>query len=98
MIDNFHVVHERVSAESAARYYGVKINQKGQAICPFHPDTHPSMTFKDGRFRCWSCNASGDSIDLVAHLLNINKIEAVNRLNSDFTLGLHTDRTPTPAG
>lgn len=97
MIDNFHVVHERVSAESAARYYGVKINQKGQAICPFHPDTHPSMTFKNGRFRCWSCNESGDSIDLVSHLLGLSKVEAVNRLNSDFALGLHTDRTPTPA-
>lgn len=95
--DNFREVHERVSAESAARYYGITVNQKGQAICPFHPDTHPSMTFKNGRFRCWSCNESGDSIDLVSHLLGLSKVEAVNRLNSDFALGLHTDRAPTPA-
>ncbi|WP_368264452.1 CHC2 zinc finger domain-containing protein, partial [Intestinimonas butyriciproducens] len=52
-----------MSAKDAARYYGLTFDRKGWAVCPFHQDKHPSMSFRGGRFRCWACNASGDSID-----------------------------------
>lgn len=38
-----------------------------KAICPFHDDTHPSLTFnvRKNRYRCFVCDAFGSSIDLV---------------------------------
>jgi hypothetical protein len=59
--DLFMQVRERVSAEEAARFYGLTFNNRGWAKCCFHNDNHPSMSFKNGRFHCWVCDLSGDS-------------------------------------
>ena len=97
MRDVFREARERVSAEEAARRYGLTFDRKGWALCPFHGDKHPSMSFKNGRFRCWACNASGSSLDLVGNLLGLDTMGAVRRLNEDFRLGLDIDRPPTQA-
>lgn len=95
MIDVFKEIRERVAAEDVAKLYGVEFDRRGKAArCPFHhPDRHPSMTFKDGRYRCWACGASGNSIDLTVELLNLTPIEAVKKLNTDFSLSLNLGRT-----
>lgn len=38
-----------------------------KAICPFHEDTRPSLTFntRRNRFRCFVCETNGSTIDLV---------------------------------
>lgn len=38
-----------------------------KAICPFHNDTRPSLTFNNrrNRFRCFVCETNGSTIDLV---------------------------------
>jgi hypothetical protein len=94
--DVFRQVRERVSAQEAARAYGVRLDRRGWGLCPFHGDKHPSMSFKNGRWRCWVCNLSGDSIDLTGRLLGLEPLEAVRRLNQDFHLALELDRPPTP--
>ena len=39
-----------------------------KALCPFHPDRHPSMVvYRDG-YHCFVCGAHGDAIDLVQHI------------------------------
>lgn len=91
----FEAVHDRVTAEEAARYYGLDFNARGQAVCPFHHDTHPSMTFKNGRFRCWACGAAGDSIDFVSKLFDSSPLDAAKRINADFSLGL-SDKPAAP--
>lgn len=93
----FREVRERVTAEAAARHYGLTFDRKGWAMCPFHQDKHPSMSFRAGRFRCWACGTSGDSIDFTGRLWELTPLEAVSRLNDDFCLGLLIDRRPTPA-
>lgn len=93
----FRECRERVSAQDAARRYGLTFDRKGWALCPFHSDKHPSMSFRDGRFRCWACNVSGDSIDFTGRLLGLEPMEAVERLNADFCLSLPLHRKPTPA-
>lgn len=94
----FDEVRERVSALDAARSYGVEFDRRGKtAHCPFHKDRHPSMTFKNGKFRCWSCGAHGSAIDLTSQLLGLTPLDAVKRLNDDFSLGLALDRKPTNA-
>lgn len=97
MRDVFREARERVSAEEAARHYGLTFDRKGWALCPFHGDKHPSMSFKNGRFRCWACGASGSSLDLVGNLLGLDMLGAVRRINEDFRLGLSMDRPPTQA-
>lgn len=72
----------------AARHYGIEIDRHGRALCPFHPDHRPSMTFKGGRYRCWVCNSSGDATDLVKQLCGGTYWEALQRINQDFGLNL----------
>lgn len=86
-----------MSAQDAARHYGLTFDRKGWAVCPFHQDKHPSMSFRGGRFRCWACNASGDAIDFTGRLLGLEPMAAVERLNADFALSLPLHRKPTPA-
>ncbi|HIQ79130.1 MAG TPA: hypothetical protein IAB77_07720 [Candidatus Scatomorpha intestinavium] len=95
MIDVFREARERVTARDAAQRYGLQLDRAGRALCPFHNDHHPSMSFKHGRFRCWACGANGDSIDLTARLLSLTPVEALGRLNADFGLNLALDREPT---
>lgn len=86
-----------MSAQDVARHYGLTFDRKGWALCPFHADTTPSMSFKDGRFRCWACNESGDSIDFTARFFGLSKMDAVKRLNEDFMLGLPIGQPMTKA-
>ena len=97
MTDIFREVRERVSAQDAARHYGLTFDRRGWALCPFHNDKHPSMSFHKGRFRCWSCGAAGDSIDFTGRLLGLDAMGAVERLNADFGLALPLHRKPTQA-
>lgn len=93
----FREVQERVTAKDAARHFGMEFDRRGWCRCPFHGDTHASMSFRAGRFRCWACGASGDSIDFTGRLLGLDALGAVERLNSDFMLGLPLYRQRTPA-
>lgn len=88
MSDPFREIRERVSSREAAEYYGLNVNSKGWALCPWHADKHPSMSFRGSRWRCWVCNISGDAIDLVQRLYGLSPIQAVERINQDFALGL----------
>lgn len=97
MTDIFREVRERVSAQDAARHYGLTFDRRGWALCPFHNDKHPSMSFRNGRFRCWVCDVGGDSIDFTARLLGLDAMGAVERLNADFCLALPLHRKPTRA-
>lgn len=92
MADAFRRCREEVSAEDVARRYGLEIDAHGKALCVFHRDHRPSMSFHSGRFRCFSCGAAGSSIDLAAQILNMTPAEAVKRLNDDFSLGLELGR------
>ena len=92
MID-FREIRERVTALEAAKLYGAELDRRGWALCPFHGDTHPSISFKNGRFRCWSCGASGDALDYTARLFNLDSVQAANKLDADFQLGLSVEVT-----
>lgn len=94
MTDVFGEVRERVSAQDAARHYGAEFDRRGWCRCPFHDDRHASMSFKNGRFRCWSCNVSGDAVDFTARLFGLEPMAAVRKLDADFRLGLPLDKPP----
>ena len=61
--------------EGVAQRLGLVVKQH-KALCPFHDDHTPSMTFKKGKWKCWSCGEGGDTISLVQKVLNKNFPEA----------------------
>ena len=90
--DVFDQVKSRVDIKDAAEMYGVAI-RGNMASCPFHgQDKHPSMSFKRGRFKCFSCGEGGSVIDLAAKLYDLDVIGAVKKLNHDFSLGIDLDK------
>ena len=62
--------------EGVAERLGLQVS-KHKCLCPFHPDKHPSLSFsvRRNRYRCFVCEASGGTIDLVMHLLNKDRCE-----------------------
>lgn len=92
----FDEVRERVDILEACDRYGVEV-KRGKALCPFHADSSPSLSFKNNRYHCFSCGVSGSVIDLVKQLLGLSDIEAVKRLNEDFQLGLELGKPPDRA-
>jgi len=87
----FSEISNALDIKEVMEFYGIKISH-GKAICPFHNDKHPSMTFKYSRYRCWSCGATGSSIDFVKELLNISVLEAAKQLNKDFHLNMDLNK------
>ena len=63
--------------EGVAEQLGLRVTRH-KTLCPFHDDTHPSLSFNTRRnnFRCFVCDAHGGTIDLAMRLLNKNFLEA----------------------
>ena len=86
-------VSEAVTARQAAELYGLKFDRRGnKAICPWHSDRHPSLSFKGKKCKCFACNSGGDAVDLTAQVLGVPLAEAAKRLQRDFGIGVHADR------
>ena len=65
--------------EEVAMKMGIEVGRHHKALCPFHQDRHPSLHFdiKRNRYKCFSCGASGNVIDLVMRYMNIGFKEAM---------------------
>lgn len=77
---------EEISPEKIERAREFPIEElvetkNGKAICPFHNDHHPSMDVRKNFYHCYTCQATGDVIDLVMHLENLTFKQAVERLS-----------------
>jgi len=92
----FEIVKDSVDIMDAAERYGIEVNRHKKALCPFHDDHNPSLSFKGGRFTCFACGATGDVIDLVGRLENLLPLEAVKELNQSYHLNIDIDK-PTPS-
>lgn len=59
--------------EGVAERLGLSVKHH-KALCPFHADNHPSLSFKVSKntYRCFVCGASGGPIDLVMKHLNLD--------------------------
>lgn len=83
--------------EEAARRLGLRVERR-KALCPFHDDRHPSLTFsaRTNTYRCFACGAQGDTIDLARHLLGANFSDACRWL-ADATGIIQSEHRPPPA-
>lgn len=71
-----------LSIESVAKALGLTVSHH-KSLCPFHQDSHPSLTFsvRKNRYRCFVCNAHGGVIDLVMHYEHKSFLEACKWLS-----------------
>ena len=69
--------------EGVAERLGLQVSRH-KCLCPFHADTHPSLSFcvRRNTFRCFVCGASGGTIDLVMRYLNKDFKEACRWLQT----------------
>lgn len=95
----FRKIRESVSAEDAARFYGLNVSDRGKALCPWHSDRHPSLSFdrRSGRCHCFSCGMGGDAIDIAAVLLGASPLQAAQRIVEDFCLDIDDAAPSKPA-
>lgn len=63
-------IKRNVPIVEVAEKLGVERRGRSSAICPFHPDSEPSLSFHHNRFTCHaaSCGRRGDALDLAAGL------------------------------
>ena len=94
MID-FKAIKGLVTAREAAEHYGLTVNSRGMALCPFHDDHNPSMKL-DERFHCFGCGEDGDVIDFTAKYFILSLKEAAEKLLADFGNGVDLPYTPAP--
>ncbi len=84
---DFQQIRQVINIEEVAKWLGLEVHG-GKTRCPFHDDKTPSLSFKEGRFKCFGCDESGDAIDLVAKMRHISIPEAAQLIMEVF----HVDR------
>ena len=94
----FDEIGKRVTARAAAEFYGLRISRGGRALCPWHDDHKPDLAFYGPRCFCFSCHAGGDAVALTAQLHGLSMLNAAQKINTDFRLGLNLDAPTQPTG
>lgn len=80
-----------ISMHDICERYSLSVNRAGFMSCPFHSgDNTASLKIYKGSkgWHCFGCGAGGSVIDFVMMYFNINFMQAVIRLDSDFDLKL----------
>lgn len=97
MTDYATDIKSRVSMRDVCRQYEIAVNRGGFAACPFHSEKTASMKIYPGSkgFHCFGCGKGGDVIDFVSELFGLDFPGAIDRLNTDFALGLPIHDTLT---
>lgn len=63
----------------------ISLKKKGSSyfgLCPFHPDTHPSLSISPKKkiFKCFVCGAKGDVFSFVSKYEKISYLQAVKKV------------------
>lgn len=89
-------IKERVSMQDAIAQYTPNPGPRGSRIpCPVHGGKNYNLSFTDSLFHCFVCGSSGDVIHFVQHVFDLDFRAALEKLNSDFGLGIPLRRRAT---
>ena len=79
-MENIEYIKKHYNIIDIAKRLGIQIINNNKAICPFHNDTNPSLSFniKYNYYHCFSCGASGDNIKLVREILNYDFKQSIH--------------------
>ena len=80
----------------AERYTGEPI-RFNRMRCPIHHGKDRNLRIYPKSFYCWVCHAHGDVIQFVMSVLGLSFQDAMERINSDYTLGLPIGQEQTEA-
>lgn len=97
MLSKFDIMKlNELPIEQVAQALGLSVNRH-KALCPFHNDSNPSLTFHRGknRYRCFVCDARGGVIDLVMHYEHKSFLEACQWLADKHSVILTTELPST---
>ncbi len=74
---------KEIDIRKVVEYLGLEVKSNDILRCPFHQDKTPSLKLyrKENRFKCYGCNASGDSITFVRKFQNVGFLEAIDFIN-----------------
>lgn len=88
-----------IPIEDLASRLGLEV-RRHKALCPFHNDHHPSLSFnvRKNTYRCFVCDAHGDTIDLVMHHLHKDFQQACLYLSDGSCEPQHSAPLPTGDG
>jgi DNA primase len=90
MIDKTDILKlQDLPIESVADALGLEV-RRHKCLCPFHDDSHPSLTFSTSRnrYRCYVCDARGGTIDLVMNYSHLSFYDACLWLAKEFDIYL----------
>lgn len=87
-VDIFSQIKSLIDIITVLEYYGVRLDNKNYALCPFHSEGTPSFKVYDDNFYCFGCGTGGDLINFVMKLFSLTSIEAAKQLNDDFHLNI----------
>ena len=96
MIEQHEIARlERTPIEDVAERLGLHVNRH-KALCPFHDDSHPSLTFNTltNRYRCYVCDAHGGVIDLVRQVRGCGFLDALKWLDGTSSIVSDVIRRP----
>ena len=96
-MERYEIEKLRCSCEGVAQRLGLTVKHH-KALCPFHSDHTPSMTFKGHKFKCWSCGESGDSISLVQKVLGKSFLDACHWLADEHNVIVSSFTAPEDSG
>lgn len=89
-------IKDSVSVPDAIRRYAPNpAPQHNRIPCPIHGGHNYNLGFNSKVYHCFVCGEGGDVIRFVQHIFGLNFPAAVEKLNTDFNLGLPIDRRPT---
>lgn len=89
-------IKERATFREAAERYGLEFNRTGAALCPFHTEKTPSFRIKNEYGHCFGgCGWNGDIFSFVMKMFDISFPAALEKLDTDFSLGLPLNRRLT---
>ena len=94
-------IKARVDARQCLEFYGVPVDRRGFAKCPFHQgDKNGSLKVyagPGGGWHCFGCGSGSSVIDFVMRHFGLSFGAAQEKINADFALGLPIGETLTPA-
>lgn len=81
MLIDFDAIKAAAPMRTVLEHYGIDVDRRGLAVCPFHDDRQPSMKVYADGFYCFSCGAGGDAVTFVARKEGVRNTEAARILS-----------------
>ena len=89
-MDFANEIRNSLDTQEVFSNYGLRPNRAGFVCCFLHNERTPSMkVYKgNGGYHCFGCGAHGSIIDFVMQYFGLNFQDSINKINTDFSLGL----------